>query len=826
MKKSILRFFTIIILSLTLNNSYSQEFVNESHAKDIATNFFRNVSNRNNVELSLFHTEKGLNDIANLYIFNVKDGGFVIVSASKYIKPVLAYSYKNNFENEIPETVRYFIDNYRNSIDYQREIGTYSEESVLESWSELEENKMRNKNISVVDPLIETMWNQDCYYNEYAPYDNYGPCNRAYAGCVACAMSQVMKYWNYPEHGKGSHTYNHNDYGNLSANFSETEYKWDEMPNEIWSHNDAIATLMYQCGVSVDMDYGPDGSGAQSIVVENAMRMYFGYSAAKYKERKNYSDTEWIDMLKEELDIERPMYFSGSSETSGHAIVCDGYDNQDYFHFNMGWSGYGNGFYSIDDVGGYNQNQAVVMEIEPLPINADENGIIYVTPDGTGDGSSWENATSLLQYASSVATDGKTSIWVKAGTYYGDTLSENGAFYMYKSNRVYGGFAGNESPDFNLDDRDLEANQTILDGQNARRVLYQNDHFINAFYAVWDGFTIQNGNAGAGGGAYLCSNSRLYDCKFLNNSANGFGGAIRILSAKYSNAISKIENCHFENNIGSLGGAIFDMTGALMINNTFINNTATTKGGALYVYANKEPEIVNCIFADNNASEGGAIFNRGKISMVNCNIINNIALENAGGILNEGRYNNIYNSVIWNNYAADEKNQIMGSSNFVNCAIEGGFEGTNIINLSPLNVNYDDETCPMFMDPENHNYMLMEGSPLINAGDKNLDNVSAKDIIYNNRVVGGQVDIGAYEFQGNESINHNDAIKQCLVFPNPVNNTLFIKGSGVLNIIVYNHLGQKIFSDKITDNTNINTNNWKPGLYIININGSNYKIVK
>lgn len=826
MKKVILAIITLFLISSQANKSYSQELVNESFAEEIANNFFHSVSNRSDIELSLFHTEKGNDERANLYIFNVEDGGFVIVSASKYVKPILAYSKQNIFKDEIPVTATYFINNYNNMIAYQRELGDYTDESVIESWEILEKNTIKNRNISLVDPLIETLWNQDCHYNEYAPYDNYGPCNRAYAGCVACAMSQVMKYWNYPEMGKGSHSYNHDTYGNLSANFGDTEYRWEEMPNEVWSDNDAVATLMYHCGVSVDMDYGPNASGAQSADVEKAMRMYFGYTSAKYKERNDYEDSEWIALLKSELDAERPMYFSGSGSAGGHAIVCDGYDNQDYFHFNMGWSGYGNGFYSIDDVGGFNQNEAIVMNIKPLPINSDENGIIYVAADGDGDGSSWENATSLLEYATSVATDGQTEIWVKAGTYYGDTLNGNGAFTIYPFNRVYGGFVGNEDPDFDLNDRDIEANPTILDGRNKRRVLYQSDHFINAFYSVWDGFTLQNGNAGAGGGAYLCSNSRIYNCKFINNHANGFGGAVRILSSKYSNSINKIENCYFENNVGSMGGAVFDMTGAQLINNRFFNNRATTKGGALYIYANKEPEIINCILADNNAVEAGAIFNRGKITMVNCDIINNNADEIAGGLYNEGRYNNIYNSIFWNNNVNGEANQIEGTSTFINCAIEGGFEGTNIINLSPANDGSNNQIYPLFVNPDEHDYDLSENSPLINAGDMTLDNVHTKDINYNNRVVGGQVDIGAYEFQGNMSIIDYMADNYYTLYPNPINNILTIEGYGHLNINIYNSLGQKIYEKTANSHVNINTESWKSGIYIVNINGSAYKIVK
>ena len=393
----------------------------------------KNYSSKQNPKLDMIHTETDENSEANLYIFNIDSGGFVIISASKKVTPILAYSFENNFNTDGLGNAEYFINNYNRDIELVKSSDIEVKSYVSELWGDLESGSIKKRTASVVDPLIETRWNQDCYYNEYAPYDNWGPCSRAYAGCVACAMSQVMKYWNYPEKGKGSHTYIHHQYGSQSADFGATTYRWDEMPNEIWSHNDAIATLMYHCGVSVNMNYGADGSGAQSDDVETAMRMYFGYSSAKYKERDDYSDEEWIAMLKGELDESRPMYFSGSGEPGGHAIVCDGYDNNDYFHFNMGWSGIGDGFYSIDDVNGFHNDEAVVMNIRPLPINPDDNDIIYVTPDGDGDGSSWENATSELHYAASVASDD-----MEVATFVQKACNVPNRFRLYTNNDVIG----------------------------------------------------------------------------------------------------------------------------------------------------------------------------------------------------------------------------------------------------------------------------------------------------------------------------------------------------------------------------------------------------
>lgn len=803
-------------------NAKSQNFVNESHAKEIGKNFIELLTGRNEVQLDMFHVENDADAVPCLYIFNVNGGGFVIISASKNVNPVLAYSVNNSFEGEIPETARYFIDNYRKNVEFLNKENRAADDNVASLWNSLEDNMLPPaKNETTVDPLIATNWNQDCYYNALAPATGGGwwggPCGHCYAGCVACAMSQVMKYWNHPAQGKGSHSYNHSDYGQLSADFGATTYDWDNMPNEIWNDNIAIATLMYHCGVSVDMNFGPDGSGALSTDVETAMRKYFGYCSAVYKQRANFEEDEWIALLKGDLDKNMPMYFSGNNNSTGHAIVCDGYDNRDYFHFNLGWSGSGNGFYDINDVAGFNQNEAVVMNIRPLPINSDENGIIYVSADGEGDGSSWTNATKYLEYASSVATESSNQVWVKTGTYYGDVDNENGAFAIYDNNKIYGGFAGNEPADFNLDDRDFEKNPTILDGMNQRRVVKQSDHFANYAYSLWDGFTIQNGRSGAGAAAYLCSNSRFANCKFLNNNTTGFGGAVYVISAYYDNASVKFEKCVFENNVGSLGGAIYDMLGIDLLNCDFRGNSAVTKGGAYYICTNKEPKIVNCIFAGNSANEAGAIFCRGKMTMINCNVVDNEAAVSSGGLFNEKHYSKISNSVFWGNKAAGNDNQIEGEAKFNYCAVKGGFQGEHMVQV----------TDPRFADAENGDYSLLANSPLIDAGDKSIVGITGPDILGNERVVGNQIDLGAVEYQC-VATTENTLGKSFEAYPNPTENTIFIDlGDNESNILITNSLGQTVKAiDSATGIVGINISDLDSGVYFLNIGGRVQKVVK
>ena len=826
---------TFVIVSFLMNDMIAQRFVSESVAQQIGGNFISNKMGKANVQLNLFHTENGADGQANLYIFNVEGGGFVMVSASKNYKPILAYSLKNSYDGEIPETAWYFINNYSRNIDYCDERGILMNDDVEMEWKLLENNELPAvRNEKTVNPLIQTLWNQDYPYNYYAPETGGGwwggPGGHCYAGCVACAMSQIMKYWNHPVQGHGSHSYTHSTYGVQSANFGETTYNWDIMPIELgYQANEealAVAQLMYHCGVSVNMNFGPDGSGAYSQDVETAMRQYFGYCSATYRQRSSYTEEEWIALIKSDLDQSHPVYFSGTSDSGGgHAIVCDGYDSNDYFHFNLGWSGSGNDYYNINDVAGYHNNEAIVMNIVPLEINADENGIIYVASDGTGDGSSWDNATHYLEYASARAIDVSMMVWVKTGTYYGDTSSANGAFSIYKNNRVYGGFAGNEGPDFNLDNRDFAANPTILDGQGQRRVLYQTGHFKNYEYSIWDGFTLQNGNSGAGSGAYLCSNSRLENCKLLNNNSTGFGGGAYIIAANYDNTIVKFTNCLFDGNHGSLGGALCDMTGAHLLNCRFTNNSAMTKGGAYYIYANQESKIVNTIFDHNTANLGGAMYNKGKITVINCDIVDNQVVENGGGIYNESKYSKFYNSIFWGNNIDGTPNQIYGTSTFKYCAIQGGFEGTNIIDLANENDGSESGNYPRFANPDNGDYYISAFSVCVNAGDNSVSGIAGPDFLGNQRIVNDIIDLGAIECQTGVGVDEVEEIAFDL-YPNPFDNQLIINKEGQMVVEVYNTLGQKITSAEAQDELFIDTSDWENGVYLVKVNGKTVKTIK
>ena len=726
--------------------------VDESLANKTAQGFAATHQNFKSQELTLVSNE-------GVYVYNIGNQGFVIISNNTVLPPVLAWSDQGIFPDleEAPDNFVSWIQHYDKMVEYAMANHIAPEDKIQRQWEATAQGIFGTRNAQTVNPLVSTHWNQDCYYNEYCPATSGGwwwdgPCGHCYAGCVACAMAQVMKYWNYPETGFGSHSYVHSQYGEQSANFAATTYHWDQMPNDVWNNNDAVATLLYHCGVSVNMNYSASGSGAYSADVETAMRSYFGYCGAKYREKNSYSEEAWISMLKTELDLSHPIYYSGANGDSGHAFVCDGYDNNDLMHFNFGWSGSGDGFYSTYDVNGFNQGQAIVMNLFPASIQADANGIIYVSEDGTGDGSSWTNATNKLHFASTLSSGGETKVWVKAGTYYGDTTDLEGAFIISKNNRIYGGFVGDEAPDYDLSLRDFDKNPTILDGGGVRRVLNQEQAFTSGTMPIWDGFTIQNGASGSGAGAYLNNYVMLNNCMIINNTATTYGGGVYINSTGGSAHVT-LNNCVIADNNASMGGGVCDRVGADYNSCRFNNNIASTKGGGIYLYNNTTPTLKNCIINNNTAQSAGGMYARGQFTAYNCDFVMNLATESIGGIYHENSHNKYYNCIVWGNVANGLPNQFAGLSDFEYSAVCGIVNGSDNYNIPNENNGDEPGVFVRFNHPaqgagaeyHNNNWSIHSRSICLNAGKPNTPGLGNTDIDGNTRIQKGRVDIGAYE---------------------------------------------------------------------------------
>ena len=323
------------------------------------------------------------------FVFENEAGGFVIVAGDDVAYPILGYSNDANINaSNIPSSVKAWLDSYALEIQTAVDSGAVQSEEVMTAWNNIE--SYSNAAV-IVSPLILTRWNQTPYYNDLCPMDNNRN-ERTVTGCVATAMAQVLKYWEYPVTGNGSYSYSHT-HGEQSADFANTTYDWNNMPLELSASSSdiqktAVAQLMYHCGVSVEMDYGvasTGGSGAFTIssrsnsthCAEYALREYWGYKPTLQGLQKDkYKDEEWKKMLKDDLKAGRPIIYSGFGD-GGHCFVCDGYNEDDYFHFNWGWGGLYDGYFKLNALapgtggtgsggGSYNNDQQAIFGLEPL----------------------------------------------------------------------------------------------------------------------------------------------------------------------------------------------------------------------------------------------------------------------------------------------------------------------------------------------------------------------------------------------------------------------------------------------------------------------------
>lgn len=306
-----------------------------------------------------------------LYVFNNSDGGFIVAGAQEIAEDVLAYSYEGTFDYETANpNLKYWIDSYERQIQAAVKAGFRPDMTAASKTYHPED----------VDVMIKTRWDQTSPYYDMCPIVRTRNC---YTGCVATAMSQVMKYHEWPKVGTGSHTYTDLSIADggcgqtLTADFGSHAYDWDNMLNTYSSFNstaekDAVAQLMSDAGISVNMQYTTEGSGAYTENVVYALVTYFGYDEGiRHAYRDCYTDTEWDNIIYNELINGRPVMYGGcTANDEGHSFVCDGYQvATDKYHFNWGWSGSGDCYCSLSAVKGYGSSfsyyQDIVYGIKP-----------------------------------------------------------------------------------------------------------------------------------------------------------------------------------------------------------------------------------------------------------------------------------------------------------------------------------------------------------------------------------------------------------------------------------------------------------------------------
>lgn len=388
MNKLVLSFIAIL-----LRVGAFAESVDVNLAKRVAESFLSGVEVRNHGKLHDITSSTPFNEF---YVFSIGDEGFILISGNDCTVPILGYSFTNRFDiHNMPQNVKSVLDSYEEEIKFFKSQSNNDNNAIAEQWKMLKSGTMPEANYPTSRaPLLRTTWNQGLYYNSMCPYDvNYH--EHSATGCVATATAQIMKYWNWPTNGYGSHSYSHNSYGTLNANFGASTYDWNNMPNELSTNSsateiNAIATLMYHIGVAIEMDYGVVATGGSSgygystlgeinASSQHALIKYFKYSPdMQVLSQAEYSTAEWKAVLMGELDQNRPILYSGRGPMGGHSYVCDGYNQYGMFHINWGWGGYCDGYY---EMGTLNPSEGNLTENTAYSFNLKNVAVIGIRPN-------------------------------------------------------------------------------------------------------------------------------------------------------------------------------------------------------------------------------------------------------------------------------------------------------------------------------------------------------------------------------------------------------------------------------------------------------------
>jgi hypothetical protein len=384
---------SLIVLASLISLGLSAEDISEEKARQIAVQFWGDstpsTARRAAASLLLTYQPEG----SEFYVFNRPGGdGWVIVAGDNGASPtILAYSDKGSFDyNKSPDATKTILTGYTKSIQDLRQSGI----------SESIPSKAPKRAAIIVAPLLKTSWNQNTPYNNQCPTADEGG-GRCPTGCVATAIAQIMNYWQWPKQGYGKHT---NTDNNETRDFSQSTYDWDNMLDSYSDYTEvqanAVAQLMADVGCAMNMMYRSSESGTWAIDAAQALLRNFSYSGELHMhhmmdkkgikvnnltaEQGSEIDEDDEALIRSELASKRPIYMGVSSNLyrEKHAVVCDGYDADDYFHINFGWGSDADGFYRLNSMGTFGEyvSSELITNIKPSPYgnsSACVNGVWY-----------------------------------------------------------------------------------------------------------------------------------------------------------------------------------------------------------------------------------------------------------------------------------------------------------------------------------------------------------------------------------------------------------------------------------------------------------------
>lgn len=789
--------FTILTALVLLCTTAAAAPVDLNNARLAGTHYLQQNGLIKSSDTLTFYKSYGFQSLENeettcFYVFNIGSEGFVLVSADDRCAPIIGRSMNGAFDTEkLPDNMRGWLNTWEQEIEDGIRANAPENEQNKKLWAEL----LRTPASIPPTPksesyLVTSTWEQGSGYNNYCPtYQG----SHVVVGCVATAMAQIIRYWGYPTRGFGHKSYTHEYYGPQSVDFDTTDFDYSLMPDHLNrrssnAEREMVSRLCYYCGVVVSMNYQnpnhTDGSGAQTEKVADGI-MHFGYTESVHSVRTDINDdARWVSIIKEEIDSERPIEYSGFGNSGGHAFVLDGYNNNNEYHFNWGWGGYGDGFYTLTTMQGFTSTHEMITNIKPSGWDGHLTHFL-VSPNGNGDGTSWENANSDITSAIRLNKLVTRDIWLKEGLYYGDTSAE----YAYKFTTpcsIYGGFAGTETE---IGQCNAKAHPTIFDGQGRHGVLNVSVSNSSSRQFKMSNIIIQNGYSNTG--------SSL--------SING-----NVLASQMV-----VRNCQS------------DSGRTISLSNSVLRSTR--------IYGNQAPIICNI---DDATLRQSLIYNNdGNVLRINrgCHVLNCDIVSNKGvGTILAGNKLLFANNIVWNNDSCLRIEQEIEDSCLNYCGVESDtvLTDSTLVLLSSEN---DSPTGPRFIAPsttrgilgltEDLDWHLAMGSPCIDAGMKITESTRDGDLDMSIRCRNGVVDLGCYE--SNYPVGIQSAEQPRLsVSPNPATDQLRIEGCANSEACLYDISGRLVLRQLCQGSATLNISSLPQGVYFLKSGTHTAKVVK
>ena len=339
--------------------------ITREKAETIAKNWYKhwNPNKTASTEIKRYNSEFFWGQ-PSFHVFNFTSGGWVAVSAIERMRPIIGYDFTGE-ANWIGYNV------------YQSHMSEVATDEVLQEWENLYSNNFSSYGTKQVLPLLTTHWHQWWPYNAYYPENPtyYKEENGHYrTGCTITAATQMMKYWNYPEHGKGIIHVNDQAWGDFYYDLADVHYDWDNMPDFLPNDN-SLTEDVYGPSALLNSSFCISLDNQRGELYTNWLESWadhFGYSpTSELLQRSNLTYEQWSNFCFNELDNKRPIMLSGSGDVSGqggHAFIADGYQPNGFVHVNFGWAdinGYLDGYYPLNNLGGHHFNNFAIIKLEP-----------------------------------------------------------------------------------------------------------------------------------------------------------------------------------------------------------------------------------------------------------------------------------------------------------------------------------------------------------------------------------------------------------------------------------------------------------------------------